>query len=112
MRSVRIVVAAPLFDDDLGLFKNQLVRRQVRYRPMQMLVLLVQLFQRFELVATHTSVLLTSSVVRLLGGTHCANHVGSALTLPYQSIDLAPFGDNFLRIVSFRTRLRSCYLDD
>lgn len=81
--------------------QDQLVQGQVRHRPAQPGILLLQILQGPNLVALQPAEFLASPTVRHLGNHDPADYLGDTLALRGQHIDLAQLSNYLFRLESF-----------
>lgn len=81
--------------------QDQLIQGQVRHRPAQPGILLLQILQGPNPVALQPAEFLASPIVRYLGNPDLADCPGDTLALRGQHIDLAQLRNYLFRLVSF-----------
>lgn len=81
--------------------QDQLVQGQVRHRPAQPGIPLLQLLQAPNLVALQPAEFLASPIIGHLGNPDLADCLGDTLSLRGQHIDLAQLRNSLFRLVYF-----------
>ena len=95
------------FGSPCGFLKDQFIQCQVRVRPAQPLVLLLQIFHSLSLIGLEAAILLAPTIICLLADCDPPACLGSRGPLRQHDLNFTQLADDLFRLVLLAWRLSS-----